>query len=162
MKHSDFSIRNVLDRLMEKSMKDSTPKKYAGVMFEAAEVIRQLMAEVKAVRNFDGSQIDETITKLGSMASDRTLHCKYRALAGNAQKVMAQLRYQLAVANAQIPVVPHKDSLADRSCPNCDAYINWDALNDSGKDLPKFCSNCGAEFDWSKEPKYVLEVDGVV
>lgn len=52
------------------------------------------------------------------------------------------------------PRRPVKDSLADRGCPHCNAYINWDALNEPVKDAPKFCKNCGQEFDWSGEKGY--------
>lgn len=45
MKYSDFAIRSLIGRLREKAMRDSTPKKFAGDMFEASEVIEQLMAE---------------------------------------------------------------------------------------------------------------------
>lgn len=45
MKYSEFAIQQLKERLLELSMKDSTPKKYAGPMFEAYEVIRQLQKE---------------------------------------------------------------------------------------------------------------------
>lgn len=50
--------------------------------------------------------------------------------------------------------VPYKESLADRNCPVCGAGIHWDALNDSIKDAPLFCSACGQRFDWTTEPKF--------
>lgn len=46
MIYSDFAIEQLKQRLLEKSMKDSTPKKYAGDMFEAYEVIRQLQVKL--------------------------------------------------------------------------------------------------------------------
>lgn len=45
MTYSEFAIEELKKRLIEKSMKDSTPKKFAGDMFEAYEVIKQLQAE---------------------------------------------------------------------------------------------------------------------
>lgn len=42
MVYSSFAIEQLKSRLMEKSMRDSTPKKFANDMFEAAEVIIQL------------------------------------------------------------------------------------------------------------------------
>lgn len=45
MKYSDFAILSLIGRLREKSMRNSTPKKIAGELFEASEVIEQLMAE---------------------------------------------------------------------------------------------------------------------
>lgn len=57
-----------------------------------------------------------------------------------------------AIMNAlrkQIPQKPIRDSLADRACPVCDAYIPFDALNDRIEDAPKFCKECGQALDWS-------------
>ena len=42
MKHNNFAINLVKQNLIEKAMKDSTPKKYSVPMFEAAEIIGQL------------------------------------------------------------------------------------------------------------------------
>ena len=47
MVYSDFSIEQLKQRLFLKAMKNSTPKKYAGDMLEAAEVIQQLQAKIK-------------------------------------------------------------------------------------------------------------------
>ena len=47
MKYSDFAIKMLKERLVEKSMRPSTPKKYAGDMFEAYEVIVQLEKEIE-------------------------------------------------------------------------------------------------------------------
>lgn len=41
MVYSDFSIEQLKQRLFVKAMKNSTPKKYAGDMVEAAEVIER-------------------------------------------------------------------------------------------------------------------------
>ena len=43
MKHNDFAIRMLVSNLREKAMRKSTPAKLAGTMYEAAEVIEQLM-----------------------------------------------------------------------------------------------------------------------
>lgn len=48
----------------------------------------------------------------------------------------------------QIPQKPIRESLADRACPVCDAYIPFDALNDKIEDAPNFCKNCGQALDW--------------
>lgn len=45
MIYSDFAIEQLKSRLAEKAMKASTPKKFAGDMLEALEVINQLQAE---------------------------------------------------------------------------------------------------------------------
>lgn len=50
MVYSDFSIDMLKERLLTKSMQDRTPKKYAGDMFEAYEVIRQLQREIKKLK----------------------------------------------------------------------------------------------------------------
>ena len=42
MIYSNFAIEQLKNRLIETSMKNSTPKKYARKMFEAYEVICQL------------------------------------------------------------------------------------------------------------------------
>lgn len=59
-------------------------------------------------------------------------------------------RAQIAIdaIEKQIPQKPIRESLADRSCPVCDAYIPFDALNDNIEDAPKFCKNCGQALDW--------------
>lgn len=51
----------------------------------------------------------------------------------------------------QIPQKPIRDSLADRACPVCDAYIPFDALNDDIAYAPKFCKHCGQALDWGKD-----------
>ena len=60
-------------------------------------------------------------------------------------------RAQIAIdaIEKRIPQKPIHDSLADRSCPVCDAYIPFDALNDRIADAPKFCKECGQALDWS-------------
>ena len=59
-------------------------------------------------------------------------------------------RAQIAIdaIEKQIPQKPNHDSLADRSCPACDAYILFDALNDDIVDAPKHCKCCGQALDW--------------
>lgn len=49
MKYSDFSIEQLKSRLAEKVMKSSTPKKCAGDMLEALEVIKQLQEQKRIV-----------------------------------------------------------------------------------------------------------------
>lgn len=50
MTYSDFAIGELKKRLLEKSMKPSTPKKCAGDMLEAYEVIVQLEKEISRLR----------------------------------------------------------------------------------------------------------------
>lgn len=45
MVYSEYAIESLKDRLLSKSLKNATPKKYAGDMFEAYEVICQLQKE---------------------------------------------------------------------------------------------------------------------
>ena len=47
MEYSHYAIESLKDKLIELSMKSSTPKKYAANMFEAYEVIKQLQKEIK-------------------------------------------------------------------------------------------------------------------
>ncbi|MBQ8382033.1 MAG: hypothetical protein IJX47_02380 [Clostridia bacterium] len=49
IKYTDSAIERLKLRLVEKAMKDSMPKKYAGDMLEAAEVIVQLQKQYKAL-----------------------------------------------------------------------------------------------------------------
>lgn len=58
-----------------------------------------------------------------------------------------------ALIERATPQVPTKDSLADRGCPACGAYINWDAMNDPLEYAPRHCKNCGQALDWSQEGK---------
>lgn len=53
MKYSEFSIQQLKEKLLELSMKNSTPKKYAWPMFEAYEVIRQLQKVADEIRVSD-------------------------------------------------------------------------------------------------------------
>lgn len=50
MKYSEFSIQLLKERLVTKALHNRTPKKYSGDMFEAAEVIQQLQAEIKKLQ----------------------------------------------------------------------------------------------------------------
>lgn len=54
MVYSDFSIEQLKQRLFVKAMKNSTPKKCAGDMLEAAEVIQQLQARIKTLEADQG------------------------------------------------------------------------------------------------------------
>lgn len=51
MKHSEFSIQLLVERLTTKAFNDRTPKKYASDMFEAAEVIQHLQKENKKLKS---------------------------------------------------------------------------------------------------------------
>lgn len=46
MKHTELAIRSLVERLREKAMRKSTPNRMAGDMYEAAEVIEQLLDRV--------------------------------------------------------------------------------------------------------------------
>lgn len=46
MKHTELAIRSLVERLREKAMRKSTPNRTAGDMYEAAEVIEQLLDRV--------------------------------------------------------------------------------------------------------------------
>lgn len=56
----------------------------------------------------------------------------------------------LEAIKKRIPQKPIRESLADRACPACDAYIPFDALNDDIADAPNFCKNCGQALDWEE------------
>lgn len=60
MVYSDFAIEELKKRLFEKALKNSTPKKYSGDMFEAAEVIEQLQNEITGLKK----QVNNLFTKL--------------------------------------------------------------------------------------------------
>ena len=68
----------------------------------------------------------------------------------------AKAMFQLAAEalEKQTPKAPIKDSLADRACPACDAYILFDALNDKPSDAPGFCKHCGQALKW-EDTEYV-------
>lgn len=66
----------------------------------------------------------------------------------------SEAEYLLTLVERDTAKPPRKDKLADRSCPACGAYINWDALNDPINYAPEFCKSCGQRFDWSKEEKF--------
>lgn len=55
MIYSDFAIEQLKERLLMLAMKNSTPKKYAGPMFEAYEVICQLQNEKKPLQSGNSS-----------------------------------------------------------------------------------------------------------
>jgi|WetSurMetagenome_2_1015567.scaffolds.fasta_scaffold737631_2 hypothetical protein len=50
MKYSEDSIKMLKERLLELSMKNSTPKKYGTPLFGAYEVIRQLEAKIREAK----------------------------------------------------------------------------------------------------------------
>lgn len=45
---------------------------------------------------------------------------------------------------------PIRESLADRSCPVCEAYITFDALNENIEDAPYYCKHCGQALEWEE------------
>lgn len=59
-----------------------------------------------------------------------------------------QLGIAINALEKQIPKKPFRESLADRLCPVCGAYINFDALNEKIEEAPEYCSNCGQKIDW--------------
>lgn len=50
MKHTEDGIQFLKERLVQKALHNRTPKKYAGDMYEAAEVIQQLQAEIQKLQ----------------------------------------------------------------------------------------------------------------
>ena len=50
MKYSEFAMENLVQELLEKAMRPSTPLRYGATMLEAAEVIRQLLEENRQTR----------------------------------------------------------------------------------------------------------------
>lgn len=48
MKYNYYAIESLKEKLLESSLKNSTPKKYAARMLEAYEVIVQLQSEIKS------------------------------------------------------------------------------------------------------------------
>lgn len=50
-----------------------------------------------------------------------------------------------------IPVIPFRESLADRNCPVCGCGLSFDCLNDNPQDIPLFCQHCGQAIDWGAE-----------
>lgn len=74
MRYSDFAVGNLVRRLAELSMKNSTPKRLAGVLFEAMEVIQQLQKQtapppdaplsLEELRGMDGEPVwNDTMKK---------------------------------------------------------------------------------------------------
>ena len=49
MQHTIFSINRCLERMKEFAFKNSTPKKYATVLFEGAEIIQHLLKQQKLI-----------------------------------------------------------------------------------------------------------------
>lgn len=58
MKYNQYAIESLKDKLIELSMKSSTPKKYAANMFEAYEVIKQLQREIKDKEKAGDKELD--------------------------------------------------------------------------------------------------------
>lgn len=59
MNYSDFAIEQLKRRLTEKAFHNSTPKKYAGDMLEAFEVIEQLQKKMRERKNREPLTLDE-------------------------------------------------------------------------------------------------------
>lgn len=56
MEYSEFAIEQLKNKLSELSFKDSTPRKYAVVMFEAFEVIKQLQKQKSPLQSGNSSK----------------------------------------------------------------------------------------------------------
>lgn len=50
MYYEEATINRVKETLLERSMKDSCPKKYSVPMFEAYEIIKQLQRELREAK----------------------------------------------------------------------------------------------------------------
>lgn len=87
--------------------------------------------------------------------SKEELARKHVLLTKDVMRVEAEnkkLKAELAQATLkQTPRKPRKESLADRDCPSCGAYINFDALNDRVEDAPPYCAWCGQALDWRED-----------
>ena len=60
------------------------------------------------------------------------------------------LKTAISALEKQTPRKPLCESLADRFCPVCGAYINFDALNEKIEEAPEYCSNCGQKMSWEE------------
>lgn len=137
MKYSELTISYLLDDLQSKAFNKKTPKKYSVPMFEAWEVIQLLQKKIAALKG-ESSQQEES----SSCAHAET--CTTVQLTAEEAAWLERMK----------PLAPIRDSLADRGCPNCNAYISWDALNDPITEAPSHCKCCGQTFDWNNEPTY--------
>ena len=63
MIHNDFTIQFVKKALVEKAMASTTPKKYSGTMFEAAEIIEQLRNDLESAKS-DLKEMVKTAEKI--------------------------------------------------------------------------------------------------
>lgn len=97
-----------------------------------------------------GSVTSEIAIKMAERYEDAVVNqiAMEAKLAGVADCTVLNKAAILEALNKQIPKKPIRDSLADRACPVCDAYIPFDALNDRLSDAPKFCKHCGQALDW--------------
>ena len=97
-----------------------------------------------------GSVTSEIAIKMAKRYEDAVVNqiAMEAKLAGVADCTVLNKAAILEALNKQIPKKPIRDSLADRACPVCDAYIPFDALNDRLSDAPKFCKHCGQALDW--------------
>ena len=62
-----------------------------------------------------------------------------------------EIRVLQSLVEKETPKKPFDESLADKLCPTCRAYINFDALNDSMENAPNYCPNCGQHINWEEE-----------
>ena len=67
------------------------------------------------------------------------------------EEVYKDLEALCELVDKATPKKPIDESFADKLCPICGAYINFDALNDRVERAPKYCSECGQRLNMSEE-----------
>ena len=99
-----------------------------------------------------GSLTSEIAVKMAERYEDAVVKqiAMEAKLAGVAECTVLNKAAILDAIQKRTPKKPIRESLADRACPNCDAYIPFDALNDDIADAPKFCKDCGQSLDWEE------------
>lgn len=85
------------------------------------------------------------------MTNEEALNILYKGIASNTTANNECIELCKKALEKQIPKKPLHESLADRFCPVCGAYINFDALNESAEEAPEFCSGCGQALDWGDD-----------
>lgn len=89
-------------------------------------------------------KVNEIINSLESMQSEHPF--------SHGQAEVTEYIPQITeILKKHIPQKPYKESSADRCCLVCDAYINFDVINDDLKQAPNYCVHCGNALDWSDE-----------
>lgn len=53
MKHTEFSMDMLEQRLQTAALENRTPRRLAGLLYEAAEIIRQLRREIAGLKRND-------------------------------------------------------------------------------------------------------------